>query len=109
MGMLQGVFGPSRKEIWRQLSQQMNARYVAGGWAKSDRVEVDHGDWTVTLDTYVVSTGKTVIVFTRMRAPYVNPHGFRFMVYRKSIFTGIAKFFGMQDIEIGHPPFDHDF
>jgi hypothetical protein len=109
MGMLQRVFGPSRQEIWRQLSEQMNARYVSGGWAKSDRVEVDHGDWTVTLDTYVVSTGKTVIVFTRMRAPYVNPGGFRFMVYRKSIFTGIAKFFGMQDIEIGHPPFDHDF
>jgi hypothetical protein len=109
MSMLQRVFGPSRKEIWRQLSEQMHARYVGGGWAKSDRVEVDHGDWTVTLDTYVVSTGKTVIVFTRMRAPYVNPRGFRFMVYRKSIFTGIAKFFGMQDIEIGHPPFDHDF
>jgi hypothetical protein len=62
-----------------------------------------------TLDTYAVSTGKVTIVFTRMRAPFVNPSGFRFRVYRKSIFSGLGKFFGMQDIEVNDPPFDHDF
>ena len=51
--------------------------------------------------TYTVSTGKTTIVFTRMRAPYVNPNSFRFTIYRKGFFSGIGKFFGMQDIEIG--------
>jgi hypothetical protein len=109
MGFFQGLFGPSRKELWRKLSEEIDARYVDGGWWKADKVQADHGDWTVTLDTYAVHAGKTVIVFTRMRAPFVNPGGFRFTVYRKSIFTGIAKFFGMQDIEIGYPPFDHDF
>jgi hypothetical protein len=39
----------------------------------------------------------------------VNPGGFRFTVYRKSVFSGIAKFFGMQDIEIGDAPFDDGF
>ena len=46
---------------------------------------------------------------TRLRAPYVNPRAFRFDVYRKSVFSGIAKAFGMQDIEIGDAAFDEDF
>ena len=103
------LFGPSRKEVWRQLSTQIDAQYVPGTFWKGDKVVAEHGDWMITLDTYAVSTGKVVLVFTRMRAPYVNPSGFRFTVYRKSVFSGIAKFFGMQDIEIGDSPFDDGF
>jgi hypothetical protein len=109
MGALRRVFGPSRKEIWRQLSSEIDARYVEGGFWKGDKVQATHDEWTVTLDTYVVSTGKTTIVYTRMRAPYVNPGGFRFTVYRKGVFSGIAKKLGMQDIEIGDQSFDQDF
>ena len=68
-----------------------------------------HKDWVVTLDSFVVPAGKVHIPMTRIRAPYVNPGGFRFTIYRKSIFSGIAKAFGMQDIEIGDSPFDDDF
>ena len=103
------MFGPSKKEIWRKLADELSGRYVEGGFWKGDKVEVEHGDWTLTLDTYAVSTGKVTVVFTRMRAPFVNPGGFRFVVYRRSAFTGLGKFFGMQDIEIGDPMFDHDF
>ena len=109
MSMLHRVFGPSRKEIWQKLSEAVHGRYVAGGFARGDKVEVDHGEWTLTLDTYAVSTGKVIIVFTRMRAPFVNPGGFRFNIYRKSVFSGLGKLFGMQDIEIGDPPFDDGF
>ena len=107
--VLRRMFGPSRKEIWRQLSEQMQATFVEGGTWKSDRVEATHGQWTVTLDSYTVVAGKVVIVFTRMRAPYVNPDSFRFTIYRKSIFTGIGKLFGMQDVEVGYEEFDRDF
>ena len=109
MGAVRKLFGPSRKEIWRQLSAEIKGQYVDGGFMGRDRVEATHGEWTVTLDTYAVSTGKTVIMFTRMRAPYVNPGGFRFTIYRKGVFSGIAKALGMQDIEIGHEPFDDEF
>ena len=102
-------FGPSREEIWRQLSTEIGARYVAGGFWKGDKVQATHEEWTVTLDTYAVSTGKAVIIFTRMRAPYVNPNSFRFTIYRKGIFSDIGKWFGMQDIEVGDPEFDRDF
>ena len=107
--MLRRWFGPRREEIWRKLSDDLRARYVDGGWSRSDRVEVTHGDWTLTLDTYTVSTGKTTVVYTRMRAPYVNPEEFRFTIYRRGFFSDIGKTFGMQDVEVGDPAFDQDF
>jgi len=109
MRIARRLFGPSRKEIWLKLSEEVNGRFVEGGFLGRDKVEVEHGGWTLTLDTYVVSTGKVILTFTRMRAPYVNPDGFRFTVYRKSIFSGLGKLLGMQDIEIGDPPFDEGF
>ena len=109
MGALRRMFGPSQREIWQQLSHEMNGRFVAGGFAKGDKVQVAHGEWTLTLDKYVVSTGKVMITYTRMRAPYVNPDGFRFRVYRRGMFSEIAKVFGMQDVEVGQPGFDEEF
>jgi hypothetical protein len=109
MSILRKVFGPSRKEIWRQFCAQTGSTYVPGGFAKTDKIEATHGPWTVTLDTFVVSSGKSAVIFTRMRAPYVNPDGFRFTVYRKGIFTEIGKWLGMQDVTVGHDEFDRDF
>src|SRR5262245_29852207 len=106
---LRKLFGPSKTEIWRQLSTDIGARFVEGGFLKTDKVVATHGQWTVTLDTFAVSTGKVTVVYTRMRAPYVNPGGFRFTIYRKGIFSGIGKWLGMEDVEIGDPPFDEDF
>lgn len=109
MGMLRRVFGPSREEIWRLLSDEIQANYVDGGIWKSDRVEARHGEWIVTLDTYTVSTGKVTITYTRMRAPYVNADGFRFRIYRRGVFSDLGKLLGMQDVEVGEPAFDQDF
>lgn len=64
---------------------------------------------SVTFDTYTVSTGKAVIIFTRIRAPYVNPDGFRFTIYRRGVFSGMGKMLGMQDVEVGFQEFDNDF
>lgn len=109
MASLRAWFGPSREEVWKQLSAAVGGTLVKGGLFEGDKVEVEHGQWIVTLDTYAVSTGKATVVFTRMRAPYVNPDSFRFTVYRKSVFSDIAKWFGMQDVEVGDPAFDEAF
>jgi len=109
MGVLRKLFGPSQEEVWRQLCADIGAEFVKGGFWKGNKVQAHVGEWTVTLDTYTVSTGHSHVTYTRLRAPYVNMDGFRFTVYRKSIFTGLAKAFGMQDIEIGNPEFDREF
>ena len=44
-----------------------------------------------------------------MRAPYVNPDGFRFTIYRQGVFSDIGKWLGMQDVTVGCPEFDEAF
>jgi hypothetical protein len=109
MGVMRKWFGPSRAEIWKQFCDQTGSNFISGGFWKSDKVEATHDEWNVTLDLYVVSTGKSSTTYTRIRAPYVNPDGFRFTVYRKGIFTDIGKWFGMQDVTVGYEDFDRDF
>jgi hypothetical protein len=104
-----GWFGPSKDEVWRQLSQEMGAEFVDGGFCKGSKVQVHVKPWTITLDTYSESSGESSVTYTRMRAPYINPEGFRFTIYRKGIFSALGKLLGMQDIEVGDPDFDEAF
>ena len=101
MTPLRQIFGPSRKEIWRQLSADLGGRYIEGRPFNTTKVQAEHGEWTVTLDTYAVSTGKVTIIYTRMRAPFMNPGGFRFTVYRRGLFSDIARWLGMSRISSG--------
>lgn len=111
MGILRNLFGPSRDEIWRQFAAVIGGNVSAGSFWNSSgsKVAATHGQWTVTLDTFAVSTGKSAATFTRMRAPYVNPDGFQFTIYRRGIFSDIGKWMGMQDVAVGDPQFDEDF
>ncbi len=109
MSFLRTLFGPSKEEIWRQFCAQTGATLVEGGVWEGAKVEARHGPWTVTLDTHTVSTGKSSITYTRMCAPYHNPDGFAFTIYRKGIFTALGKWLGMQDVCVGYPEFDEAF
>jgi hypothetical protein len=109
VGVLRQIFGPSKDEVWKQLCTEIGAEFVQGGFWNQNNVQVHVKEWTVTLDTFVMSTGKSSIPFTRMRAPYVNPDGFQFKVYRAGLFTELGKILGMQDIEVGHAEFDRAF
>jgi hypothetical protein len=66
MGILRKVFGPSRDEIWRKLTEAVDGRHVGSTFFKAGRVEATHGEWIVTLDTHTVSTGETTIIHTRV-------------------------------------------
>ena len=111
MSMLRNLFGPSRDEIWQQFAAAVGGNVGEGSFWNSSgsKVTATHGQWMVTLDTFVVSTGKSAAIFTRMRTPYVNPDGFQFTLYRRGIFSDIGKWMGMQDVNIGDPQFDEDF
>lgn len=110
MGLLRGIFGPNREEMWKQLCAEIGADFVDGGFWKGDKVHAYVRNWTITLDTFTVHAGNSHITYTRMRAPFVSRDGFRFQIYRKGLFTGLGKALGMQDIEVGHSlHFDEDF
>lgn len=108
--MLRKLFGPSKAEVWNLLAQQIGGEFKQGDlWHGRGRVDANVGEWIVTLDTYTVSTGKSNVTFTRMRAPFVNRDGFRFTISRAGIFSTIASKLGFQDIEIGNEQFDKAF
>ena len=109
MSVLRTLFGPSRKEIWEQFCKVTGGVYQPRSFWKDVRADATHGQWTVTLDTHTVSTGKTTITYTRMRAPYINPDGFKFDIYRRGIFSDLAKLLGTQDVTVGYPEFDEAF
>jgi hypothetical protein len=109
MGILRDVFGPSKDEIWSQLSREIGADYQKGGYFKSGKVTLSHGQWVITLDLHTVSSGRNSSTFTRIRAPYVNADGFRFNVYSQTIFSRLGKLLGDQDILVGDPSFDDHF
>jgi hypothetical protein len=102
MSVLREIFGPSKDEVWKQLAEEIRADFVDGGFWKGTKVKAQVKQWTITLDTYAVSTGKTTLIFTRMRAPYVNRDGLRFKIYRKGLLSNL-EVLGMQDIEVGIP------
>jgi hypothetical protein len=104
-----GLFGPDKEEVWRQLCREIGAEFVEGGFWKGNKVQVHVQPWTITLDTYTVNTQHSHVAYTRMRAPYVNPEGFRFAIYRKGFFSELGKLLGMQDIEVGDTQFDEAF
>lgn len=109
MSILKALFGPSKEEIWRKLATQIEGEFIDGGFFNKDKVIAKHGEWEITLDTITRSSGKSRRIFTRIQAPYVNKDGFRFRIYRAGLFTGLGKFFGIEDLEVGYEEFDRDF
>ncbi len=104
------LFGPSLDEVWGQLCREIGAEFVDAGFWRGRKVQAHVKDWTITLDTFTVSTGKSSTTYTRIRTPFVNKEAFRFGVSRSGFFSELWKrWFGMQDIEVGHAEFDRHF
>lgn len=104
-----GIFGPSLKEVWGQLSEEVNGHFDEGGIFSHPKVTVNKDYWTILLDTYTVSTGKTSVTYTRFRAAFIKNQDIYFKIYKEGIFSDLAKMLGMQDIEIGFEDFDNNF
>ena len=70
-----GLFGPSKEEIWRQVADEIGGEVTEGSFLGGrSKLEVAHGEWTITLDTYSqsTSTGKTQTVSHRQRSARIN-------------------------------------
>src|SRR4051812_46952353 len=98
VGLLRSLFGPSKAEVWPRLADAVGGRFVAGGFFGNDYVQAAvPPDWTVTLDTYTVSTGKSTVTFTRLRAPFVNRDRFRMKIYRAGVLSELGRLLGFRD------------
>lgn len=113
MGFLRAILGPSKDEIWTQIAAEIGGEFIEGGFWEQDALMFHHGEWELLLDTYTVRSGSgntaSSTTYTRMRAPFVNRDGLYFRVSRAGLFSGLGRFFGMQDIEVGDSAFDEAF
>jgi hypothetical protein len=100
-----GLFGPSKTEVWRTLSERIGGTFVAGSELKGDRLDVHVEKWIVTLDA--VKENNTI--YTRLRAPFHNPSGLRFTITRTGPFAELEKGLGIQEVVVGDPCFDEAF
>jgi hypothetical protein len=103
-----GWFGPHKDEVWRQLSVDIGAEFIEGGFWKGNKVQAHVGPWTVTSDLGY-SRDDAESRTTQIRAPYANPDGFQFKIFRRSVLSDLGKLLGMQDIAVGDPYFDEEF
>ena len=73
--------------------------------------EIRHGNRTIFLSLDIDLGGgfESGYAFTVLQAPFYDPAGFRFAIYPQDLLAEIGKLFGMQDVKVGYPEFDHKF
>jgi hypothetical protein len=104
-----GLLGPSRDEILQRIAINTNGEFKKGKMFKSSCIKYTHEYWCYYLDDYSIQAGNVPIIYTRLRAPFINKKGFDLTIYKKTIFSNIAKTLGGQDIATGDPDFDEEW
>lgn len=104
-----GMLGASKEEIYRRVAEEIGGEFVKGGLMKGHKVVSIYKNWTIVLDTYTQSTGKTQTTYTRVRATFISKDDLRFKIYKSGVFSGIGKLFGMDVIKTGDPSFDEAY
>lgn len=89
---LDGTFAPASGRWWR---------------SKTARVEATIGTASVLMDHYTVSHGNSSTTYSRTRVATSSSK--RLTSCRASVFSGIGKALGMQDLLVGDPVYDDRF
>ena len=99
----------SKKQAWKQFSNEIEATYVKGGIIKSDRIEATFENWPVVYDTFVLPAGQVILVYTRIRAPFIAKSDFKFSISKKTFFSKIAQKLGKSNVTIDDSRIDEAF
>lgn len=109
MASLRERFGPHEKALWKQLYDELGGVLTDREGDRQDKVVAKVGPWVITLDEHSEPGYRAEYLYTRLRAPFVNPDGLRFAVSHQTVFANIGRLVGMQDIRVEHRPFDKMF
>lgn len=109
MASLRERFADHENELWKKISEELGGQLTDEKGSRHDKVVARVGPWTVTLDQHSEAGYRSEHIYTRLRAPFVNPDCLRFAVSHQGIFANIGTLIGMQDIQVQHEPFDKMF
>ena len=79
-----------RDDAWKQLANEIGAKFVSGGFMRSSSVLISFQQWTIMLDTYSVSSGDSSTNYTRLSARTQDMHGFQFFLLRKNVISKLV-------------------
>lgn len=99
-------FAKQENQLWKQLCDSLGGKLTDREGDRLDKLVAKVGQWTVTLDIHAEAGYRSEHVYTRLRAPFVNPEGLRFAISHQTVFANIGKLVGLKDIQIDHQPFD---
>lgn len=98
------------REAWRAFASSRGYAWKesAGPWYRrpSDSIDATVEGAPVKLDTYVVSSGKHSVTFTRVSCTLLEAPRAKIRVGRRSFLTAIAERFGWKTVAMGDPVFD---
>jgi hypothetical protein len=100
-----------RKKVgaaWDTAAERLGLVHDAGTLFKGRTLQGAVDDTRVEVDVYTESHGKSSTTYTRYRAYYPEPLGLGLELKPEGFFSGVAKFFGAQDLEVGDGEFDRE-
>jgi hypothetical protein len=105
------IYGAKAKEAWqtalRSVADQFGVAYDPGTWLRGSSVEGNVDGRHYKLDTFTVSTGKSSQTYTRIVLDTELPKGLE--LKKEGIFSGLAKTFVGDDVQVGIDRFDDEF
>lgn len=98
------------RQAWRRFATSRGLRYLgpSGPWYRRtpDRIEGRFEGVDLLFDTYVVSTGKSHITFSRVRGELERPVGAKITVGRRTFLTAIEEKLGRASVRTRDGAFD---
>lgn len=95
------------EKSWQATATALDGEYVpvGGPWYQRTPMEVRANIKSVRViaDSYVVSTGKSSITYTRVVAKPVHAGVVRLEVHPRTLPSSVGKLFGAQDVDVGRP------
>ncbi len=94
------------ERAWTSAAQRLGLSYEPPRLFSRPSMSGEVHGCRVRVEVYRRSSGKHSENFTRYRAYYPEPLRLGLRLKREGMFSGVSKFFGSQDIEVGDPQFD---
>jgi hypothetical protein len=96
-----------RNRTWSEAARQLDLAFTPGGFLKSLTLTGQVERMQVVVDTFTRGSGKNSSTYTRFRVSFPRSLGLGLGLKQEAFFSGVSKFFGSQDIQIGDSTFDH--
>jgi hypothetical protein len=93
-------------EAWAAVARQLQLVFQSGQIFSRPRISGIHKGCSVLVTTFSKGSGKNQTTYTRFRVSYPHSLDLGLRLTKQGMLSGIGKFFGTQDIEVGDEGFD---